>query len=88
MAEVDQGCSRNASADDCGTLAVAAIALEALLPSLSAGLIQEHAAFFVANCTARLSAMPFFKLSRPPSAGRLSARSHAARTHDRGTKQF
>jgi hypothetical protein len=81
MAEVDQGCSRNASADDCGTLAVA-------VPSLSAGLIQEHAAFFVANCTARLSAMPFFKLSRPPSAGRLSARSHAARTHDRGTKQF
>ena len=41
-----------------GTMRMGAAALEALLPKLS-GLIRDHAAFFVANRTTPLSAMPF-----------------------------
>ena len=62
MAQLTQDCNRDAVASGngyCATAAMAATALEALLPSLSDGLIREHAAFFVANRTAPFSAMPF-----------------------------
>lgn len=41
-----------------GTMAMAATALEALLPNLS-GTIRDHAAFFVANSALPFSQMPF-----------------------------
>lgn len=62
MAQLCQDCSRNAVASGdgyCTTAAMAATALEALLPSLSDGLIREHATFFIANRTAPFSEMPF-----------------------------
>jgi hypothetical protein len=61
MAELGTECLQDATiAGDnrSGTMRIAAAALEALLPNLS-GLIREHAAFFIANRTTPLSAMPF-----------------------------
>ncbi|WFU37555.1 hypothetical protein QA640_24080 [Bradyrhizobium sp. CB82] len=62
LAQVDSECSRDAFAwgdGYCSIMAVATTALEALLPSLSTGLIRDHAAFFVANPYTPLAEMPF-----------------------------
>jgi hypothetical protein len=62
MVQLSQHCNGDAVASGngyCETAAMAATALEALLPSLSDGLIREHATFFVANRTAPFSTMPF-----------------------------
>jgi hypothetical protein len=61
MADLGIECLQEATItgdDRCGTMRIAAAALEALVPNLS-GLIREHAAFFIANRTTPLSAMPF-----------------------------
>ena len=44
------------------TMAMGAVALRGLLPSLSAGLIRDHAALFVSNPELPLSKMPFAPL--------------------------
>jgi hypothetical protein len=54
-------CTQSSSASGhgyCGTMAMALVALNGLLPNLS-GLIREHAAFFVGNPELPLSDMPF-----------------------------
>jgi hypothetical protein len=61
MADLGIECLQEATIagdDRCSTMRIAVAALEALLPNLS-GLIREHAAFFIANRTTPLSAMPF-----------------------------
>jgi hypothetical protein len=62
MMGLPNDCQQDATASGngyCGTMAMALVALKGLLPSLSAGLIRDHAAFFVANPELPLSDMPF-----------------------------
>jgi hypothetical protein len=61
MARVSQDCDKDSTASGsgyCGVMAVALVALEALLPSLS-GMIRDHAALYVANPIMPFSEMPF-----------------------------
>jgi hypothetical protein len=61
MATLGDECDRSSSATGngySGTMAMALVVLQGLLPNLS-GLILDHAAFFVANPDLPLSEMPF-----------------------------
>jgi hypothetical protein len=61
MIGLSNDCQRDAIASgngDCGTMAMALVGLQGLVPNLS-GPIREHAAFFVSNPALPLSAMPF-----------------------------
>jgi hypothetical protein len=65
MAGVCNDCYRSATASGngyCGTMAIGAVALRGLLPSLPAGLIRDHVALFVDNPELPLSRMPFSPL--------------------------
>ena len=62
MAGICNDCHRSATASGngyCGTMAMGMVALRGMLPSLPAGLISDHVAFFVSNPKLPLSAMPF-----------------------------
>jgi hypothetical protein len=61
MIGLSNDCQRDSIADGngyCGTMAMALIALQGLVPSLS-GLIRDHAAFFVNSPRLPLAGMPF-----------------------------
>jgi hypothetical protein len=61
LARLGNDCSRSDFAEGngyCGTMAMAQVALQELVPNLS-GLIRDHAAVFVSNPKLPLAAMPF-----------------------------
>jgi len=61
MIDLTNDCKQDAYASGngyCGTMAMALVALQGLLPSLS-GMIRDNAAFFVSSPTLPLSGMPF-----------------------------